>query len=115
MTIIETVIKGSKVCRLAMVDQDKPYVIPMSFGYDGSLYCVAWVNTPPLGAQYLSRYPVRLQRGGLHFCCSEHSHENRSSTGSYGVWSSYICDFQHSNRYGQKGPKGVLFGTPDLG
>ena len=30
------------------------------------LYCVAWVNTPPLGAQYLSRYPVRLRRGGLH-------------------------------------------------
>ena len=31
------------------------------------LYCVAWVNTPTLGAQYLSRYPVRLRRGGLHF------------------------------------------------
>ena len=30
------------------------------------VYCVAWVNTPPLGAQYLSRYPVRLRRGGLH-------------------------------------------------
>jgi hypothetical protein len=38
MTLIEAVIKGSQVCRLAMVDQDKPYVIPMSFGYDGSLY-----------------------------------------------------------------------------
>ncbi len=38
MTLIEAVIKQSKVCRLAMVDQDKPYVIPMSFGYDGSLY-----------------------------------------------------------------------------
>lgn len=38
MSLIEAVIKQSQVCRLAMVDQDKPYVIPMSFGYDGSLY-----------------------------------------------------------------------------
>jgi nitroimidazol reductase NimA-like FMN-containing flavoprotein (pyridoxamine 5'-phosphate oxidase superfamily) len=34
--IIEEIIKQSQVCRLAMVDQDKPYVVPMSFGYDGS-------------------------------------------------------------------------------
>jgi len=38
MTLIEEIIKQSRVCRLAMVDGDKPYVIPMSFGYDGSLY-----------------------------------------------------------------------------
>ena len=31
------------------------------------IYCVAWVNTPPLGAQYLSRYPVRLRRGRASF------------------------------------------------
>jgi hypothetical protein len=36
MTLIEAVIKQARVCRLAMVDGDKPYVIPMSFGYDGS-------------------------------------------------------------------------------
>lgn len=36
MAVIEQIIKQSRVCRLAMVDQDKPYVIPMSFGYDGS-------------------------------------------------------------------------------
>jgi hypothetical protein len=38
IALIEEIIKQSRVCRLAMVDQDKPYVIPMSFGYDGSLY-----------------------------------------------------------------------------
>jgi len=38
MALIEEIIKQSRVCRLAMVDGDKPYVIPMSFGYDGSLY-----------------------------------------------------------------------------
>ena len=36
MIIIEEIIKQAKVCRLAMVDQDKPYVVPLSFGYDGS-------------------------------------------------------------------------------
>jgi nitroimidazol reductase NimA-like FMN-containing flavoprotein (pyridoxamine 5'-phosphate oxidase superfamily) len=36
MGIIDEIIKQSKVCRLAMVDQDRPYVVPMSFGYDGS-------------------------------------------------------------------------------
>ena len=35
MGVIEEIIKQSQVCRLAMVDQDKPYVVPMSFGYDG--------------------------------------------------------------------------------
>ncbi len=36
MGAIEEIIKQSRVCRLAMVDQNKPYVVPMSFGYDGS-------------------------------------------------------------------------------
>ncbi|MBU4440225.1 MAG: pyridoxamine 5'-phosphate oxidase family protein [Acetobacterium sp.] len=26
-------IKGCKVCRVAMVDGDKPYIVPMNFGY----------------------------------------------------------------------------------
>ncbi len=36
MGAIEEIIRQSRVCRLAMVDQNKPYVVPMSFGYDGS-------------------------------------------------------------------------------
>jgi uncharacterized protein len=36
MAIIDTIIKEAQVCRLAMVDQDKPYVVPLSFGYDGA-------------------------------------------------------------------------------
>jgi len=39
---------------------------PLNSILSGGFYCVAWVNTPPLGAQDLSRYPVRLRRGGLH-------------------------------------------------
>ena len=32
---IEAIIKNSLVCRLGMVDGDKPYVVPLCFGYDG--------------------------------------------------------------------------------
>ncbi len=36
---IRSIIKKATVCRLAMVDVDKPYVVPLSFGYrDGVLY-----------------------------------------------------------------------------
>lgn len=30
---IEAFIRQNRVCRLAMVDRDKPYVVPMNFGY----------------------------------------------------------------------------------
>ncbi|WP_373500693.1 pyridoxamine 5'-phosphate oxidase family protein [Desulfococcus sp.] len=36
---IDAVIRKARVCRLAMLDGDGPYIIPLSFGYDGdSLY-----------------------------------------------------------------------------
>ena len=36
---MESIIRQSQVCRLAMCDRDQPYVIPMGFGYrDGVLY-----------------------------------------------------------------------------
>ena len=36
---IERILKDSRVLRLAMVDKDKPYLVPMNFGYrDGALY-----------------------------------------------------------------------------
>jgi nitroimidazol reductase NimA-like FMN-containing flavoprotein (pyridoxamine 5'-phosphate oxidase superfamily) len=38
-TEIESVIKQSQVCRLAMVDGNAPYLVPLCFGYsDGVLY-----------------------------------------------------------------------------
>jgi nitroimidazol reductase NimA-like FMN-containing flavoprotein (pyridoxamine 5'-phosphate oxidase superfamily) len=30
---IEKILKESQICRLAMVDGDKPYIVPMNFGY----------------------------------------------------------------------------------
>lgn len=36
---IEDILKACSVCRLAMVDGDKPYLVPMNFGYrEGALY-----------------------------------------------------------------------------
>ncbi|MDA8135118.1 MAG: pyridoxamine 5'-phosphate oxidase family protein [Desulfobacteraceae bacterium] len=36
---MEDILKACSVCRLAMVDEDKPYLVPMNFGYrDGALY-----------------------------------------------------------------------------
>jgi hypothetical protein len=36
---IETIIKNAKVCRLGMINGDKPYIVPLCFGYHyNSLY-----------------------------------------------------------------------------
>ena len=36
---LEAIIKNARVCRLAMIDQDTPYIVPLNFGYqDGVLY-----------------------------------------------------------------------------
>ena len=36
---IEKILQESTVCRLAMVDEDKPYMVPLNFGYrDGYLF-----------------------------------------------------------------------------
>jgi nitroimidazol reductase NimA-like FMN-containing flavoprotein (pyridoxamine 5'-phosphate oxidase superfamily) len=32
---VDAVIRESRVCRLGMVDGDRPYVVPLCFGYDG--------------------------------------------------------------------------------
>ncbi len=33
---IDAIIRGSEVCRIAMSLNDSPYLVPLSFGYDGS-------------------------------------------------------------------------------
>ncbi len=38
-TVIESIIEQSVVCRLAMSEGDRPYVVPLNFGYkDNTLY-----------------------------------------------------------------------------
>lgn len=33
---LETIIKNSLVCRLALVDEDRPYIVPLNFGYQNN-------------------------------------------------------------------------------
>jgi len=36
---IEKILRESQICRLAMVEDDKPYIVPMNFGFkEGCLY-----------------------------------------------------------------------------
>jgi uncharacterized protein len=36
MTDIEDIINRCQICRLGMIDGDKPYVLPMNFGYENN-------------------------------------------------------------------------------
>lgn len=37
ISIIENIIKESMVCRISMVDQNKPYIVPLCFGYETNI------------------------------------------------------------------------------
>jgi len=44
--IIEDILSGSEVCRIAMIDGDKPYIVPLNYGYrDKAIY----FHTAPMG------------------------------------------------------------------
>ena len=53
---MEAIIRGCKVCRLGMADGSEPYVVPMSFGYDGNH---VYLHTSPRGRkmEILRRHP----------------------------------------------------------
>lgn len=34
--IIERILYGSDICRIAMVDGSSPYIVPLNYGYDGN-------------------------------------------------------------------------------
>jgi nitroimidazol reductase NimA-like FMN-containing flavoprotein (pyridoxamine 5'-phosphate oxidase superfamily) len=34
--IIEQVLSGSDVCRIALIDGNRPYIVPLNYGYDGT-------------------------------------------------------------------------------
>lgn len=42
--IIDSIIKKAKLCRLGFCDEGQPYVLPMSFGYDGN--CLYFHGAP---------------------------------------------------------------------
>ncbi len=43
---IDDIIRRCRVCRLAMCDNDQPYIVPLNFGYDG---CCLYFHAAPEG------------------------------------------------------------------
>lgn len=44
--IIEEILSKSEVCRIALLDDDRPYIVPLNYGYkDNAIY----VHSAPLG------------------------------------------------------------------
>lgn len=44
--IIEEILSKSEVCRIAIIDGDKPYIVPLNYGYrDNAIY----VHSAPIG------------------------------------------------------------------
>jgi hypothetical protein len=44
--IIEQILSNSEVCRIAMIDKDKPYIVPLNYGY---YYNSIYIHSAPLG------------------------------------------------------------------
>ncbi|MGP8154112.1 MAG: pyridoxamine 5'-phosphate oxidase family protein [Smithella sp.] len=44
--VIDGIIRRCRVCRLAMCDDNQPYIVPLNFGYDGSYL---YFHTAPEG------------------------------------------------------------------
>lgn len=43
---IDAIVRGSQVCRLALAKDNEPYLVPVSFGYDGE---AIYLHTAPTG------------------------------------------------------------------
>ncbi len=46
---IHSIIRGSKVCYIGMVDDDKPYVLPFNYGYSNG---VLYLHSGPKGKKF---------------------------------------------------------------
>ncbi len=44
--IIEEILSNSEVCRIAMIDNDRPYIVPMNYGYKNN---TIYFHSSPLG------------------------------------------------------------------
>jgi nitroimidazol reductase NimA-like FMN-containing flavoprotein (pyridoxamine 5'-phosphate oxidase superfamily) len=81
---IDGIIAGSKVCRLALAVNDEPYLVPLSFGYDGD---AIYVHTAKKGKKidyftannsvcFEFETNVRYVKDGTDACSSTFSFES---------------------------------------
>jgi len=58
-SIIEEILSKSEVCRIAMIDNGKPYIIPMNYGYKNN---TIYFHSSPLGKK------VEILKTNNHVC-----------------------------------------------
>lgn len=59
---IEQILRRSKVCRLALVDAGRPYLVPLCFGYDDG---VLYFHSAPVG----KKIDILKKNGNVCFEC----------------------------------------------
>jgi len=77
---LDAIIRGSQVCRLALITEGRPYLVPLSFGYDGT---VIYFHTAPEGRK-ISAF---LADGEVCFECERNVEVRRGSEDNACQWS----------------------------
>lgn len=98
---LDAIIAGSEVCRLALSKNDEPYLVPLSFGYDGE---AIYIHTAKKGKKidffkandrvcFEFERNVRYVRDGSDACSSTFSYESVIGYGRI----SELTDFEHKS------------------
>ena len=61
---IEQILRRSTVCRLALIDSGRPYIVPLCFGYDAG---VLYFHSAPVG----KKIDILKRNGNVCFECDE--------------------------------------------
>ncbi len=77
---LDAIIRGSQVCRLALVAEGRPYLVPLSFGYDGAAF---FFHTAPAGR----KIAAFLAGGEVCFECECNVEVRRGSEDNACQWS----------------------------
>lgn len=91
--ILDRIIQGSAYCHLACCQDDRPYLIPISFGYDGQ---AIYIHTAPEGKKILIF--ERNPQVSLSFVCQAEliTHPQQACQWSFGFSSVFaegeICE-----------------------
>jgi len=77
---LDAIIRGSQVCRLALIAEGRPYLVPLSFGYDGT---ALYFHTAPEGR----KIAAFLGGGEVCFECERNVELRRGSADNACQWS----------------------------
>ena len=100
---IDTIIRGSEVCHLALALDNEPYLVPMSFGYDGqAIYLHSAQEGRKIGffegnnqVCFEFEHVGKLLRPEGEVCGWTVPYLSVIGTSAKGMTSIYTCDFTH--------------------